>query len=97
MIVTFCSSVFRGAVAYTYLRANGFEERFVDKSVHIAFGSDSTLLDVILLKHRNSHSPWIIDRSQPAPYDLQYLASVVSFFYFTHSFLIIIYHIVVFQ
>lgn len=25
-IVTFCSSVFRGAVAYTYLRANGFEE-----------------------------------------------------------------------
>lgn len=26
MIVTFCSSVFRGAIAYTYLRANGFEE-----------------------------------------------------------------------
>lgn len=26
LIVTFCSSVFRGAVAYTYLRANGFEE-----------------------------------------------------------------------
>ncbi len=25
-IVTFCSSVFRGAVAYTYLRANGFEK-----------------------------------------------------------------------
>ena len=25
-IVTFCSSVFRGAVAYIYLRANGFEE-----------------------------------------------------------------------
>ncbi len=25
-IVTFCTSVFRGAVAYTYLRANGFEE-----------------------------------------------------------------------
>ena len=25
-IVTFCSSVFRGAVAYTFLRANGFEE-----------------------------------------------------------------------
>lgn len=25
-IVTFCSSVFRGAVAYTYLRANGYEE-----------------------------------------------------------------------
>jgi len=26
MIVPFCSSVFRGAIAYTYLRANGFEE-----------------------------------------------------------------------
>lgn len=26
MIVAFCSSVFRGAIAYTYLRANGFEE-----------------------------------------------------------------------
>ena len=26
MIVTFCSSVFRGAIAYTYLLANGFEE-----------------------------------------------------------------------
>jgi rhodanese-related sulfurtransferase len=25
-IITFCSSVFRGAVAYTFLRANGFEE-----------------------------------------------------------------------
>ena len=25
-IVTFCTSVFRGAVAYTYLRANGYEE-----------------------------------------------------------------------
>lgn len=26
MIVAFCSSVFRGAIAYTFLRANGFEE-----------------------------------------------------------------------
>jgi rhodanese-related sulfurtransferase len=26
LIVTFCTSVFRGAVAYTYLRANGFDE-----------------------------------------------------------------------
>lgn len=25
-IITFCSSIFRGAVAYTYLRANGFDE-----------------------------------------------------------------------
>jgi rhodanese-related sulfurtransferase len=25
-IVVFCSSIFRGAVAYTYLRANGFQE-----------------------------------------------------------------------
>jgi rhodanese-related sulfurtransferase len=25
-IVTFCSSVFRGAIAYTYLKANDFEE-----------------------------------------------------------------------
>jgi rhodanese-related sulfurtransferase len=25
-IVAFCSSIFRGAVAYTYLRANGFDE-----------------------------------------------------------------------
>ena len=25
-IVAFCSSIFRGAVAYTYLRANGFAE-----------------------------------------------------------------------
>lgn len=25
-IISFCSSVFRGAVAYTFLRANGFEE-----------------------------------------------------------------------
>lgn len=25
-IVTFCSSVFRGAIAYAYLRARGFEE-----------------------------------------------------------------------
>jgi rhodanese-related sulfurtransferase len=25
-IIAFCSSVFRGAVAYTYLRANGFDE-----------------------------------------------------------------------
>ena len=25
-IVAFCSSVFRGAIAYTYLRANGFDE-----------------------------------------------------------------------
>ena len=25
-IVAFCSSIFRGAVAYTYLRANGFNE-----------------------------------------------------------------------
>ena len=25
-IVAFCSSIFRGAVAYTYLRANGFTE-----------------------------------------------------------------------
>lgn len=25
-IVTFCSSIFRAAVAYAYLRANGFEE-----------------------------------------------------------------------
>lgn len=25
-IVAFCSSVFRGAVAYTYLQANGFDE-----------------------------------------------------------------------
>lgn len=25
-IVAFCTSVFRGAVAYTYLRANGYEE-----------------------------------------------------------------------
>lgn len=25
-IIAFCSSVFRGAVAYTFLRANGFEE-----------------------------------------------------------------------
>jgi rhodanese-related sulfurtransferase len=26
LIVTFCTSVFRGAVAYTYLRAHGFDE-----------------------------------------------------------------------
>ncbi|MBI9084843.1 MAG: rhodanese-like domain-containing protein [Desulfobacterales bacterium] len=26
LIVAFCSSVFRGAIAYTYLRANGFDE-----------------------------------------------------------------------
>ncbi len=25
-IIAFCSSIFRGAVAYTYLRANGFDE-----------------------------------------------------------------------
>lgn len=25
-IITFCSSVFRGAIAYTFLRANGFKE-----------------------------------------------------------------------
>jgi rhodanese-related sulfurtransferase len=25
LIITFCSSIFRGAVAYTFLRANGFE------------------------------------------------------------------------
>lgn len=25
-IVTFCAAIFRGAVAYTYLRANGFDE-----------------------------------------------------------------------
>ena len=25
-IVAFCSSIFRGAIAYTYLRANGFDE-----------------------------------------------------------------------
>ncbi len=25
-IIAFCSSVFRGAIAYTFLRANGFEE-----------------------------------------------------------------------
>ncbi len=25
MIIAFCSSIFRGAVAYTFLRANGFE------------------------------------------------------------------------
>ncbi|SMC97375.1 Rhodanese-related sulfurtransferase [Desulfocicer vacuolatum DSM 3385] len=25
IIITFCSSIFRGAVAYTFLRANGFE------------------------------------------------------------------------
>ncbi|MFT5699630.1 MAG: rhodanese-related sulfurtransferase [Desulforhopalus sp.] len=25
-VIAFCSSIFRGAVAYTYLRANGFDE-----------------------------------------------------------------------